>query len=479
MAKVTKTKKKGSKGITLIRKSNDLIEARYKFDVWEMRFFLSVLAQIRREDDDFKVYRVWYKDIVKTFGLKTHQSYDMLREGAKKLMNKSFYVQYEDKGKPRETQYHILRKLDYSTQSKEGGREDQQEYIDLTIEQEMKPFLLQLQKSFTTYELRNVTKLGAYPMRFYELLKQYEVIGNRLLKFEELKRMFELEKEYPRFPNFFQKIIQPAVRDINKFTDLEITEVEKVKEGSKISSVRFYFRHKNQEELEILRGERPAVIQPSLFDDTPPQYSDPTKPQILLETEPDRLFSLFYSRVVENMGVTPLVFADLVKQYNEEQISQAVRVTNRAKINGMIKTNMSGYFVQALKQGYTDQKEEADKKKVKEDKAKKDNQRQDALRVLEDEKEMMLKDRIRELVSENPKLTEQAIVFLQNNTYTKPMIEVIAKNLKRALTIEDYRQEVQLRDWVIKTIVEQYKEAFADILADFEEKVARLGGSPF
>ena len=32
----------------------------------------------------------------------------------------------------------------------------------------------------------------------------------------------------------------------------------------------------------------------------------------------------------------------------------------------MIKTNMSGYFVQALKQGYTDQKEEADKKKVKE-----------------------------------------------------------------------------------------------------------------
>jgi hypothetical protein len=339
--------------------------------------------------------------------------------------------------------------------------------------------LLQLQKSFTTYELRNVTKLGAYPMRFYELLKQYEVIGNRLLKFEELKRMFELEKEYPRFPNFFQKIIQPAVRDINKFTDLEITEVEKVKEGSKISSVRFYFRHKNQEELEILRGERPAVIQPSLFDNAGTEYVDPTKPQILVETDPDRLFSLFYSRVVENMGVTPLVFADLVKQYNEEQISQAVRVTNRAKINGMIKTNMSGYFVQALKQGYTDQKEEADKKKVKEDKAKKDNQRQNALQVLEDEKEMMLKDRIRELVSDNPKLTEQAIVFLQNNTYTKPMIEVIAKNLKRPLTIEDYRQEVQLRDWVIKTIVEQNKEAFADIMADFEEKVTKLGGSPF
>ena len=161
-------KNKKNKGITLIRKSNDLIEARYKFDVWETRFFLSVLAQIRREDNDFSIYRVWYKDIVKMFNLKTHQSYDMLREGAKKLMNKSFYVRYEDKGKPREMQYHILRKIDYSTQGKEG-RSENQEYIDLTIEQEMKPFLLQLQKSFTTYDLRNETKLGTYAIRIYEL----------------------------------------------------------------------------------------------------------------------------------------------------------------------------------------------------------------------------------------------------------------------------------------------------------------------
>lgn len=128
---------------------------------------------------------------------------------------KSFYVRYEDDGKPREVQYHILRELDYSTQGKEG-RDESQEYIDLTIEQKMKPLLLQLQKSFMTYDLRNVTKLGMYATRIYEFLKQYEVIGNRTFEIEEMKRMFELEKEYPRFPNFFQKVIQPAVKEINK-----------------------------------------------------------------------------------------------------------------------------------------------------------------------------------------------------------------------------------------------------------------------
>ena len=118
-----KASSKPNKGITLIRKSNELIEARYKFDIWETRFFLSVLSKIRLEDDDFKVYRIRYQEIAREFGLKTHQSYDMLREGAKKLMTKNFHVKYEENGKPRETLYHILRKIDYSIQGKKENRE--------------------------------------------------------------------------------------------------------------------------------------------------------------------------------------------------------------------------------------------------------------------------------------------------------------------------------------------------------------------
>jgi hypothetical protein len=49
--------------MVLVRKSNDLIEARYKFDLWETRFFLSVLAKVRKDDDDFSVYRITFKDV--------------------------------------------------------------------------------------------------------------------------------------------------------------------------------------------------------------------------------------------------------------------------------------------------------------------------------------------------------------------------------------------------------------------------------
>lgn len=472
-------KTKNNKGITLIRKSNDLIEARYKFDVWETRFFLSVLAQIRKEDNDFSVYRIWYKDIVNMFDLKTHQSYDLLREGAKKLMNKSFYVRYEDDGKPREVQYHILREIDYSTQSKEG-RDESQEYIDLTIEQKMKPLLLQLQKSFTTYDLRNVTKLGMYATRVYELLKQYEVIGNRTFKIEEMKRMFELEKEYPRFPNFFQKVIQPAVKEINKYTDLNIGEVEKLKEGRKVVGLYFHFHKKGEEEINILRNQKPKPKQVDLF--TPPQYEpikkdEPQTVEVIefAKTEPDRLFGLFYTKVVENLGVTPMVFVDLVKQYKEEQINQAIRVTQRAKLAGTIKTNVSGYFVQALKNGYTDQKEEQDRKLAKEEQKKRENEKIAAeIHNLEIEKAVLIRERIKSLVSANSSVLEKAIESLQTNARSKKWIEKAEATLQRPLVVEDYRQDEYLREFVMTAIVEQNEGVFADIFEALDTEMKAL-----
>jgi Initiator Replication protein len=55
------------KSVSIIKKSNELIEARYKFDIWETRVFLSVLAQIQRTDEDFQEYKIIYKSIIRHF----------------------------------------------------------------------------------------------------------------------------------------------------------------------------------------------------------------------------------------------------------------------------------------------------------------------------------------------------------------------------------------------------------------------------
>lgn len=473
---MAKKRKGGNRGIAIIKKANQLIEARYKFDIWETRFFLSVLSQIRREDSELDAYRIWYRDIVKTFGLRSNQSYELLREAAKSLMQKSFYVNYEREGVERETQYHILRKIDYMKEGEENKQVENQEYIDVSVEQEMKPLLLQLQKNFTAYDLRNVTKLGAYPVRVYELLKQYESIGERTIYVDELKTMFELTTEYPRFPNFYQKVLQPAIRDINLHTDLNIYEKERVKEGKKVVAIRFSI-HKKDAEMVGKMWDDPKVAGRTLEIPFPESVDRAVAaaPDVSQDLK-DRQFLLFQQKVVHGFGVSPTVFLqELDKLFSknepsvvEEILKQSVRVTERAAKEGRLK-NPSGFFVEAIRQGFTDPIEEKErKKKMTADKL----ALQSELEILQDEKTVFINEIVRELTSADPDLTALAIEHLRENAMAKTYILQKEQQEGRKLDLEDFRHDRTLREWVKSRIMELRPAAFELRLADFSSKIS-------
>ena len=460
--KKAKAKAKG-KVVSLVRKSNNLIEAQYNFDIWEMRLFLILISQIRREDHEFGTYRIHYRDVANTFGLNLKRGYAEIRESAKSLLDKKFYVDTIVDGFQRQDIYHIIRKISVLKEGQEGkvGVENQ-EYIDVKIEEEMKPLLLELQKSFTTYDFDNITNLGLYAIRIYELFKQYESIGHRTLEFEEMKRMFELEDKYPLFANFFAKIIAPSVKEINKHTDLHVTKMERIKEGKKTVAIRFDFRVQKK-----LRNALPPAPEAEQM-----QMNFAEKAEII-ETIPinsvnDARFTTFYPKVVETLGVTPTVFMGLIKNYTDAQLEQAIRVTHRAKIEGQIKTNISGFFIQALKKGYTDQKEERVKKEKKEALQKKNAELKAALMREHEEK---VYDRIRELTSANPSLTAEAVETVKQSENGQKIIVTLEKKLDRPLVTEDFRQIKDLRLLVIDALLTNSKAQFQDIFDAFEEKV--------
>ena len=469
MAKAKKAvnlKKKG-KIVSLIRKSNNLIEARYNFDVWEMRLFLILISHIRRDDQDFGEYRIYYSDVAKTFGLNMKRGYAEIRDAAKRLLDKKFYVDSVVDGFQRQSIYHIIRKISVLKEGQDGklGIENQ-EYIDVKIEDEMKPLLLQLQRSFTTYDFDNIINLGLHSIRIYELLKQYESIGHRTLKFDEMKKMFELEDKYPLFANFYAKVIAPSVKEINEHTDLLVTKAEQIKEGKKTQAIRFEFKVQKKLKNYI---EIPKTEQGVIDFNQKPIILEPNSP--LASAVNDDRFAKFYSKVVETLGVTPSVFIELIKIYKDEQFEQAIRVTHRAKIEGTIKSNMPGFFVQALKNGYTDQKEERKKKEKKEEIKK---QMQEQLSILESEKQEHIFDRIRELTASNPSLTDEAIETLKLTDAGKKLIQEEEYRLERPLSIEDFRQIKALRKLVIDTLFIKNVSSFSDIISDFDAKVHQI-----
>jgi len=82
-----KQKPKNHGVVRIIRKSNKLVEARYKLDIWETRIFTKMLMMINKGDDDFKKYKIYLKDLVDDFNLgKNQQAYPLLRQGARKFL---------------------------------------------------------------------------------------------------------------------------------------------------------------------------------------------------------------------------------------------------------------------------------------------------------------------------------------------------------------------------------------------------------
>lgn len=458
--KITKGRKKRGNTIKLVVKSNELVEARYMFDVWETRFFHSLIASIDRKDEDDKVYRLWFKDIKKAFQLRSNQSYSYLREAAISMAGKSVYIGWMNDKHRRGRMHRIIRFVDFLEKGQKGEGIKQQEYVDVSIDKDIKPYLLDIKKNFdpkltryTSYDLRNIVKLKPYATRIYELLKQFEYKGFRTIVIEDLKEMFEIKEEYPRFSNFYQKVIVKSVDAINKHTDLRIPrdKIEKIKKGRKVYALRFMILTKSDEEVSIMRNE---FAPKTLFDEVEDAIVLEPEEEI---SEADRLFEEFQTIVVKQFGVTPTTFVKMLAsgKYSRENIQQAIDVTRRANYNQKIKKSIPGFFKKALQEGFTDQKAELKKQVV---------ELENELRILEDKQAAMINERIRKITAKNDEVTLQAIEAITDNPITGAMVRTKEKTLGRALNTEDFRKDKQLRALVINNIVLLQKEQFNDIL---------------
>jgi plasmid replication initiation protein len=503
---------KNKSGVTLIKKANNLIESRYKFDIWESRFFLSVLAQIHKDDKDFQVYRILYKDIIKMFGLSSKQSYGFLREGASSLMKKVLYITSLENGVEVETQYHLIRTIRYLKELNEKKEEvflENQEYIDVTVDPDMKPLLLQLrdQGGFTFYELKNVIKLTAYGLRIYELLKQYQKIGWRKLSVEEIKRTFELETEYPLFGHFYSRVIAPSIREINKHTDLQVDEPKKIKEGKKVVALLFTFRKKESSTLSEpkpttdFKNEVEAVfetitssakpIQPTQQEneqaaETPSPVVEPTRPlpSQVIAPEPvktpdptEALYTEFEADVVKGFGVTPFVLVQLLQNYDAELIRKQIRITKRKRGTGEA-INIAGFFVNAVKSDYNDPEEAKEEKK-------REKERQKALKkqALSEELQELIdliiqqeNNTVRKLLGNDEGLRMRAIEYATKMITNSPRLQKIIAEKEYDLETLDlmfWKQDKFLHAHFIEAIKKLEPKAFG-YLKSLHERVVEL-----
>jgi len=82
---------------------------------------------------------------------------------------------------------------------------------------------------------------------------------------------------------------------------------------------------------------------------------------------------------------------------------------------------------------------------------------------LKQQKAKLLNERIKQVTTEQPDITDRAIARLGESPVVKQLIEKKERTLKRTLEVEDYRKDETLREFVKGKIIELAGDRFADI----------------
>ena len=223
-----------------VTKSNALVNSRHSLTTTELRVIKSCIAKIHSMGDTkpglITIYASEYQE-----SFDCVNPYDDLKDATGRLFERE--INYWDQDNNTYTRTRWVQSVQYDNGSG---------CVTLEFADKIKPQLYSLSKNFTTYHLRHIAKFKSkYSIRFYELLSQYKKLGKRTFEVEDLRQMFMLEKKYPRFADFKKYVLSPAVREINKYSDLMISDPQNIKKGRTIVKIKFDISSKPQKELDV------------------------------------------------------------------------------------------------------------------------------------------------------------------------------------------------------------------------------------
>jgi plasmid replication initiation protein len=340
--------------------SNDFIRAKYKDNMsfWEFMIFGKMCTMIAPEDEDFKEYTIYIKDLIGLLGITDGGGvYKYVLEAASRLLDKRVIVSYKDDTGRRMV---LETNLVAGFSKPEKLIKNEPVFINITFHPQLKPFLLQLQRDFTKVDLRNYKFLRTgTSIRLYHLLKQY--FGRRQynveVPLEELKEMLGVANKYDLYGHFKAAVLEEAQKRLVETTDISFAYQE-VKVGKKVAAIIFHIKenaagHSTVEEIPRMNPIKLPQTTTSFSKALPTNPTNTAnsaqKPAIITQVVAQDIETL----ALQTWHVSAKMWQSLVAQYDESALRQAVSVTQKAIEAGKVK-DAAGFFVQAVRNGYVD-----------------------------------------------------------------------------------------------------------------------------
>ena len=215
-------------------KSNKMIQGKYKMSALEQKLVLTLCSKIKSDDDMFMEFTMTVNEFANFLGIdnKDYEFNRTLKRKCKILNNKDIEMNLGTKENPDWLFFHWFEYIRYIPGTAT---------IKMKFSPVLEPYLLNLKETYTKYRLGYVINFKSeYSFRFYEIMKQYESIGERTITIEEIKDLLMIDKDkYTKYSHLKAKVIQKAIEEINKYSDIKINLEKEEKEGKKVVGLVF------------------------------------------------------------------------------------------------------------------------------------------------------------------------------------------------------------------------------------------------
>jgi plasmid replication initiation protein len=224
--------------------SNELIEAGYGHTIDELRLINLALTKINSKKENPGEIDIYPEEFSEMFNLNSKNVWRNMKNAIDKIMSKPVKMYRQDEnGKEKTVQIVWLVRSEYYSNQNDGTK------LSIKFSPEITPYLFEIKDRFTSLNFEYASKLTTpFSYRLYSwLIESKNLDKNKSgeticveLEIEWMKERANLKGEYDRWVNFRDRVIQPAVDQINSKTDISVVW-KPIKESRSVKAISFNY----------------------------------------------------------------------------------------------------------------------------------------------------------------------------------------------------------------------------------------------
>lgn len=230
-------------GNLIITKANQLIrQSGYELSLVEQRILLLCIGKMDSMNKTASnIFTLSVDDFHNELGISKDTAYYTMNEAVDRLYDRDVYLDPNNRASR-------CRWIFKQIHTREEGE------ITISFTPEIMFYLSELKTCFTSYKLKDVAEFeSSYSFRFYELLMSWKNKTELKVEVSWIREALQLGDKYQDIYNLKRNVINPALDDINAFSNLTVTLSKQIKRGKKITH--FIFKY----EPKIHENKRPKI----------------------------------------------------------------------------------------------------------------------------------------------------------------------------------------------------------------------------